>query len=345
MRFPIYIVILAVILHSCSQKPEAGDEKQLPATSGDERVSKQDYLEYFKSLKGEHCLSGQFIRWNYNASLEEIRNTYEVSGEWVGILGADYYGNFQDSIPSPGCQYSLANSVIDSYYDENGVVNLSVHFINPKSGGSAWDPEIDLDSLLTDDSRVQKNFLRELDSVAAGLVKLEATGVMIMFRPFHEMNGGWFWWGEQERFTELWEFTYRYLVSEKGLDNLLWCWSPDAGPGNIHTYYPGDEYVDMVGLDAYSPDLPTKALDAYHEILRYDKPFGFSEYGCVQGSDTLRARDFDYGIFLDWLKKDFPEAVYFLVWRDHWGFDGKPGVDELLTDPRIVNRDDLEAAL
>jgi mannan endo-1,4-beta-mannosidase len=344
MRFLVCTVIFTFILQSCSQRPDAGKKEHQPDMTRGELVSKQEYLEYFKSLEGEKCLSGQFIRWNYNASLEEINNTHQASGKWVGMLGADYYGNFQDSVPSPGCQYSLANSVIDSYYEKNGLVNLSVHFINPQTGGSAWDHEIDFDSLLIDNSRVQTNFITELDSVATGLKKLQTAGVMIMFRPFHEMNGGWFWWGEREGFTELWKFTYHYLVVEKGLNNLLWCWSPDAGPGNIHQYYPGDRYVDMVGLDAYSPDLPAKALDAYNEIRRYDKPFGFSEYGCVQGSDTLNAKTFDYSIFLDWLKHDFPDAVYFLVWRDHWGFNGKPGVDALLNDPRIVNRDDLAEA-
>ena len=69
-----------------------------------------------------------------------------------------------------------------------------------------------------------------------------------MFRPFHEMNGAWFWWGKWERYIELWKLVHNYIVEEKGVKNLLWCWSPDAGPGEIRRYYPGDKYVDIVGL-------------------------------------------------------------------------------------------------
>ena len=329
----VTILFLAIILLSCSQKPNS--------------LTKYDYLEYFESIKGKGCVSGQFIRWNYNASLEEITAAYDSSGQWVGMLGADYYANFQDSVPAPKCQYKLANDVIDSYYEKNGLVNLSVHFINPQTGGSAWDNHIDFDSLLISDSRIQKNFLTEIDSVVIGLEKLQETGVMIMFRPFHEMNGGWFWWGKQDRYIELWKFTYHYIVNKKGLTNLLWCWSPDAGAGNICKYFPGDEFVDIVGLDAYACNLveSTQTINAYREILKYNKPFGFTECGCDQEyglpPNTPIAEIYDYNNFLGWLKNDFPEAVFFLVWRDKWGFAGKLGVRDLLNDPFIINKEEL----
>ena len=302
--------------------------------------TKEDYLHYFREIKGKKCISGQFIRWNYNASLEEINETHRASGHWIGMLGADYYSNFQDSVPSPDCAYQLSNEVIDEYYDAGGLVNLSVHFNNPQTAGSAWDNRIDFDSVLIEGSRVQNNFLQQLDSVAAGLADLRSRNITVMFRPFHEMNGGWFWWGEQEHYKGLWQLTHDYLVRKKGLNILLWCWSPDAGKGNMHDFYPGDAYVDIVGLDSYGPDLPGKALANYQEILKYDKPFGFTEYGCVQGADTTAAANFDYAVMVDWLTQDFPEAVFFLVWRDHWGFSGKAGVEVLLNHPKIMGREE-----
>lgn len=94
---------------------------------------------------------------------------------------------------------------------------------------------------------------------------------------------------------------------------MLWCWSPDAEPGNINACYPGDEYVDVAGLDAYSSNLPEIALDDYREMIKYGKTFGFSEYGCASGSRTQNNTSFYYSNFLNWLKNDFPEAFYFLI--------------------------------
>lgn len=336
MRKYLIILGLVIFFFSCNLKTHKEKTSNQLDTNKSEIVSKQEYLDYFESIKGKGCISGQFIRWNYNASLEEISTTYDTSGQWVGMLGADYYANFQDSMPSPGCQYNLPNTIIGSYYEKNGLVNLSVHFVNPQNEGSAWNNSIDFDSLLIKDSRIQKRFFRELDSVATGMRNIQKTGVMIMFRPFHEMNGGWFWWGQQERYTELWHITYDYIVNQKGLKNLLWCWSPNIG-GAFNEYYPGDEYVDIVGLDAYSSDLAKDCKESYHRILKYGKPFGFSEYGCV-GGGAKKADTFDYSLFLDWLKNDFPETVYFLVWRDHWGFAGQQGVKDLLNDTLIINK-------
>lgn len=333
----VFLLLLCLALFACSPSAQEQKASTTELANPIEPRSKQAYLDYFEAIKGKGCVSGQFIRWNYNASLEEIQETYETSGQWIGMLGADYYGNFQDSLPAPGCAYQLSNDVIDGYYAQHGLVNLSVHFVNPQSGGSAWDEEIDFDSLLVADSRVQRRFLRELDSVAVGLDHLQQAGVMVMFRPFHEMNGGWFWWGNQERYGELWRLTHNYLVQQKGLTKLLWCWSPSAGHTPFDRYYPGDEYVDLLGLDAYSSELVACCKDSYQAILAYDKPFGISEYGCVSGG-AQEAEPFDYRTFLGWLKEDFPEAVYFLVWRDHWGFHGQEGVRELMNDPYLINK-------
>jgi mannan endo-1,4-beta-mannosidase len=308
-----------------------------------EKTSKKEWLDYFNAIKRKKCISGQFIRWNYNASLQEITAVHDSTGQWLGMLGADYYGNFQDSIPSPRCEYKLANSVIKDYYKDSkhSLVNLSVHFINPQNMGSAWFKEIDFDSVLIEGSRVNKVFMEELDSVAVGLQNLCDAGIMVMFRPFHEMSGGWFWWGDQERFPELWRMTYNYIVNEKGLNNMLWCWGPSAQHTNLDRYYPGDEYVDLVALDAYTPDLPKKAMEAYKTILKYNKPFGWGEYGCQAGPVFYEKIDFDYSIMLKWIKKDFPETTFFLTWRDAKGMVDKKGVRELLNDSAIVNREDL----
>ncbi len=324
-------LLFSMILFNSCTKP-VGDNHQT------EYENKPAYISYLDSLEGKGALSGHFIRWNYNASLEEIRAIHDSSGQWVSMLGADYYGNFQDSVPAPPCDYALTNEVLKKYLTPQGIVNLSVHVNNPQTLGSAWDNTIDFDSLFVEDSRVQQIFLNELECISEGLRDLSNANVNIMFRPFHEMNGGWFWWGDhKEQFVELWHMTYEFMVQEKGLTGLLWCYSPDAGQPGYMDYYPGDEYVDIVGLDAYTPDLPEKAKEGYKTLIKLNKPFGFTEYGCVSGNPDQK-EIFDFSVMAEWLKEDFPKAVFFLSWRDHWGMARNTGINKLLNHPHIINR-------
>jgi mannan endo-1,4-beta-mannosidase len=333
--YRITILIISVVIASCSQKDKPGSDSVVN--------SKEKYLNYLDSIKGKGTLAGQFIRWNYNASLEEIKILHDSSGQWLSMLGADYYGNFKDSIPGAECAYELTNSVLIDYLGDKDIVNLSVHFNNPQTSGAAWDNEIDIDSLFIDNSRVQKIFYGELDKVYVGLKELTDANVNIMFRPFHEMNGGWFWWGKRKKnFKKLWIMTYDYLVDEKGLNNMLWCFSPDAGQPDYMLYYPGDEYVDIVGLDAYTLDLPTRAKNGYKELIALGKPFGFTEYGCYGGGGPVNPNErelFDYSILVEWLQEDFPEAVFFLAWRDYWGMAQNTGVNKLLNHSYILTKE------
>ena len=305
-------------------------------------TTKEIYLNYLESLKGKGAIAGQFIRWNYNASLEEINILHDSSGQWLSMLGADYYGNFKDSIPAAACTHELTNSVLIHYLGKKDIVNLSVHFNNPQTTGSAWDNNIDFDSIFVDNSRIQGNFYKELDKVAIGLYELAEADIYIMFRPFHEMNGGWFWWGnKKEHFKKLWIMTYNYLVEEKKLENMLWCFSPDAGQPDYLLYYPGSEYVDIVGLDAYTQDLPGRAREGYETLITLGKPFGFTEYGCYHGGGLSNPDErilFDYSIMSKWLQTDFPEAVFFLAWRDYFGMAQNTGINKLLNDKYIITR-------
>ncbi|MFC2125221.1 glycosyl hydrolase [Bacteroidota bacterium] len=332
--FWILILFLYAGFNSCLQKNSS--------ESGEKISSKEKYLNYLDSLKGKGALAGQFIRWNYNASLEEIKILHDSSGQWLSMLGADYYGNFKDSVPGAECAYELTNSVLINYLGEKDIVNLSVHFNNPQTSGAAWDNDMDFDSLFVENSRVRKIFYGELDKVSVGLEELADANVNIMFRPFHEMNGRWFWWGKRKKyFKELWIMTYNYLVEEKGLKNMLWCYSPDAGQPDYLLYYPGDAYVDIVGLDAYTQDLPSRARKGYEELIALGKPFGFTEYGCYSGGGLSNPDErelFDYSIMGDWLQNDFPEAVFFLAWRDYFGMAQNTGVNQLLNHKYIIKK-------
>ena len=325
----VKLVVVAVILLSAFLVQNANSQTL---------NSKKNFIKELTKQEGKGVLSGQFIRWSYNASLEEIETIHKQSNQWVAILGIDYYANFKDSIPAPGCNYYKVNEVVRSYFKTGGIVNISCHFNNPQNGGSAWNTEITFDSLFIEKSRVRQNYLSQLDCVAKGINDLLENGTVVIFRPLHEMNGDWFWWCGQKRYKELWQLTYHYLVHVKGITQLVWCYSPSAS-GDVIAYYPGNKYVDLVALDAYTSELNREALIPYKALIKLRKPFGFGEFGPYNGNAKVAADvKYDFKNFLTVLKNDFPKTVFFTTWRDHWGMANGIGVKELLNDNYIINK-------
>jgi len=147
-------------------------------------------------------------------------------------------------------------------YEMGGVNTASWHLNNPVSGGSAWDTSSAVAAILPGGPQHPK-YVAWLDRLGAffGSVRTaDGEPVPIIFRPFHEMGGGWFWWGRghatPEDYRALWRFTVEYVRDYKGVHNLLWAYSPnglrDVGRDGYWTWYPGDDYVDVIGFDDYS---------------------------------------------------------------------------------------------
>lgn len=147
-------------------------------------------------------------------------------------------------------------------FEMGGVNTASWHANNPVTGGSAWDTTSAVAAILPGGSEHDK-YVAWLDRVAAFLGSVrtpDGRPVPIIFRPFHEMGGGWFWWGRghvtPEDYRALWRFTVEYVRDRKGVHNLLWAYSPnglrDVGRDGYWTWYPGDDYVDVLGFDDYS---------------------------------------------------------------------------------------------
>ena len=182
--------------------------------------------------------------------------------------------------------------------------------------------------------------VRELDDIAAGLQQLRDAGVVVLWRPFHEMNGGWFWWGAKKPdvFMQLWRQMFDYFTVQKKLNNLLWVYAANTG-GRTTAFYPGDGYVDLVGVDAYADFVDAQHIQGVPELLRLPKPFGFTEFG--PHGPFHPPGDYNYFRFIDGLEKHFPEAAFFQVWSVNWGLTTNQNVSALLHHSRVVNRSDL----
>ena len=300
-------------------------------------------LKYFQSLEprtGKRLVSGQFSNFGNMANLRLLNEIQRKTGRWPALLGVDYAeaGSIGNAAP---------NRTAIEYWSQGGLVTLSAHLYSPartNESGGLRDKGVDLATLLETNSETHVRWLRELDQVAGGLQELQKAGVVVLWRPFHEMNGGWFWWGGKDpaTFVRVWHQMFDYFTRTKGLNNLLWVYAPNHGT-NSAAYYPGDNYVDLIGLDAYTDFIDTNHITGYAEIARINKPFGFTEFGPHGPSNP--PGNYDYLRFLEGIAKDFPRTVFFMSWNDKWSLGSNSNVTEFLSDPRVINREDLPRGL
>lgn len=297
-------------------------------------------LGYFQSLgprTSKRVLSGQFTDFGNGANPKFMNEIHDKTGHWPAILGADY-ADFSNG----KLTYRTPNRVAIEYWKKGGLVTISAHLYNPANpkGGGLRDTGVDLSALLTAGTATHTRWMEELDLIASGLQELKEAGVVVLWRPFHEMNGGWFWWGakEPETFIEVWRHMFDYFTRTKGLDHLLWVYSPNHGEKTA-AYYPGDRYVDLVGLDAYTDFIDRAHIKGYPEVARLGKPFGFTEFGPHGASNP--PGDYDYRRFIQGIEKEFPQTVFFMIWNAKWSLATNNFSGELLNHPWIINREDV----
>jgi hypothetical protein len=144
-----------------------------------------------------------------------------------------------------------------------GLVTLTWHARNPMKTcvrGEYFDcTQMPMDAatlraMLTKGTPENKRWLADVDVIAKLLRQLRDQGVVVLFRPYHEMNGNWFWWGKQDGYPQLWDALYDELAGRRKLDNLIWVWSSDRETPDAKRYVPVRHLPDVAGIDVYEPD-------------------------------------------------------------------------------------------
>ena len=200
--------------------------------------------------------------WFGDANRSDVKS---VTGSHPAVIGVDFSGlsGLPDSIISK-VKISLKKNIEDTY-NRGGVTTVAWHFSNPVSeGGFYWKDSVSLPAvkyIIPGGSGHEK--YKSILSTIAGLVKSlkgnDGKQVPVIFRPYHEFDGDWFWWGKShctiDEFKTLWKFTVSYLRDSLGVHNFIFAFSPDCKFNSEEEYlerYPGDEWVDMVGVDNYA---------------------------------------------------------------------------------------------
>ena len=227
-------------------------------------------LDYLEDVYGERSLTG-IAPYGGGAPM-----VLEVTGREPAIITLDAFGWNK---PTFGESYRrVMDRVVAKgrrwWHEKGGIVAMQFHWGKPGDPrGSAWvkPPKgtgpVDLEKTVTPGTPEHEAMMKDLRRTADYLERLAEDDVPILWRPLHEIDGGWFWWTDKEHpenTAKLWRILFDYLVEERGLHNLIWVWNPahvahgagrDATEGEKLAYrkrfYPGDDYVDFVGMDVY----------------------------------------------------------------------------------------------
>lgn len=277
----------------------------------------QDDLLYgytFKSVKGSTDFSRSDIR--------------SICEDYPAVLGLEL-GRTEVANINLDNQYveNIINAAIQ-HYERGGIVTISWHADNPITKRDAWDlSEPKTVSLILNDAAAKEEYLKRLNKIAdifSEMKDSQGHNIPIIFRPFHEMNHG-FWWGSknttQEDFISLWKMTYNYLVRTRKLRNLIWAYSPYSACSldEYSRYYPGDKYVDIICFELYQGvnqrDLFIKKM---HEGIQCATDFAKAHKKIVAVSETGLKSVTE----ADWWTNALLQAIdgthiaYVLVWRN-----------------------------
>ena len=213
----------------------------------------REVLDYLASVYGRKQLSG------YNVYVH-TPDDYEQTGKQAAVWGRDirWLGDCEEAI--------------DHAKRHRYILTLHWHWFF--AGDSAWTQKrktpVDVGKLVTPGTNEHWLLLKELDATADTLQKFEDAGIPILWRPLHEIDGGWFWWTDKENpqnTAKLWQIMFDHFTNKRKLHNLIWVYSAGVGRKTVaqrEGYYPGAEFVDISGIDIYGVDFQT-ADPKYHQ--------------------------------------------------------------------------------
>lgn len=220
-------------------------------------------------LYGHHDDPVYGVGWSYEDNRSDVK---DVCGDYPGLMTFDL-GHIElgDSVNLDGVPFDLIREETINQYNRGGVISYSWHLNNPLTEGDSWDVSDStvVASILKDGDNHEK-FISWLDKLSVflnSLVTEDGVKVPIIFRPWHENTGSWFWWGEKlcsvEQYKALWTLTTDYLKAN-GVNNLLFAYSPGSEANGVKEKYleryPGDELIDILGLDMYCYGDPNDPL-------------------------------------------------------------------------------------
>ena len=273
-----------------------------------------ELLQYLEEIAGKQIISGQHTQ---TIPMEEIAYIKGITGKEPKLRG------FELLSYSPNINYNDASEpCLTEVYENrgtleealkwgkqtNGIITFSFHWFSPLGGRDKafysehtdYDPE----RVLIEGTEERKTFFSDLAKIAELLKPFNEEHIPVLWRPFHESDGTWFWWGRKgpKVASELYKLVYHLFVDEYHLDNLLWVWNCRLKEG-----YPGDEYVDVISVDIYLDKYnKTDYKDEYEKLIEEttaNKVCALAEIGYLPDIEMLSESKVPFAYFMTWSKE------------------------------------------
>ena len=327
------LITVIFIGTSCSSKQlvtntnlSLSDKKATPETVS--LYKKLNQLTQKGYLFGHQDDLAYGVNWKYEDGRSDIK---DVVGDYPAVYGWDIAGlERNDANNIDGIPFTKMKQYIEEAHERGGISTISMHFDNPATGKSAWDNSPNsLKTILPGGENHQK-FSGWLDKAAGFFLSLKdkkGKNIPILFRPYHELTGGWFWWGKgngtPEEFKTLWKFTFEYL-QKKGVHNLIYIYNTSSfsSQEDFLDKYPGDNYADIISFDSYQNNDDKDGKKFIEEVQNQLKII--NEIG-IKRNKLIAIAEAGYEAVPDpkWWTGTLSKAIgdykisYVLLWRNH----------------------------
>ena len=346
-----------------------GDIKPLTNPSASEEA--RNVYAFLREQSGKKTLSGaQSSHSNKNDFVDFIA---QQTGHQPALAGYDFI--FLHYSPTPEGWTWVQNyndiSAAKEQWTANGLVSYMWHWNVPNSK-EAWDKGVsdgdfdgyafysnstsfDIKEALKPGTWQNEFIMQDIQEVAGYLQLLEDENIPVIWRPLHEAagnydiyggNGAWFWWGRggAEPCKQLWKLLYDQLVGVYGLDNLIWVWTADVpvgAEGQWGDWYPGDEYVDIVGVDIYASDTEakTRQYQALVDMTKGRKLVTISECGNIPDPDKCMTDGNKWSWFMVWCTSDSDDNL--ALNNEDWSLNTQAHWNHVLGSEYVINREDM----
>ena len=299
----VFILLLTALILPVVRpaRGEAAPDLSLSNPDANERTKR--LYETILRLYGKKMLSSQMESNWRGVSGSEMEYVKAATGKLPAMRGLDFIDNDFDSVVRRATDWDK----------RGGVVTICWHTGVGISGYKESQEESpDFDRLFLEGTPENVTLTQSWARAARALKELQDRNIPVLWRPFHEFDGQWFWWGKggPDCFIRLWRLMYRTFTETFGLNNLIWVlgYSGEVKDG----WYPGDEYVDIAGSDTYDGSTNLRGWERLQRITH--KPLAFHE--CGKLPDDIRAFERDgamWAWFMPWhtryLRENEPERL------------------------------------
>lgn len=300
--------------------------------------TKEEVFDYLRSMGNGTWLFGQVATWvhNENPDIDDdsnwIMKVYDHTGKYPRYACITY--DFDDD-PFTDEEW---NQGVKKIWDNGMIPGIYNFFANPTAGKGNWRDSVRIAPIFARGNTPEKtSFYQQMDRMSANLKWLGGQGVVVVYTPFVELNDHNKWHARNSRdlAVKLYRLVHDYYTDTKGLNNIIWAYHTTQGVGALEEYYPGDEYVDVIGKSAYGTGLIFNEYEwAVDKKKNYGKVIWWAELGIRGKSDPAR----DCFDVLNKLETSFPELAGFVFWSDAGFYNvvGNLNGTEFMEDPRIV---------